>query len=443
MPDPRWCKTKQAAERRMSLTSDKFRDVTRIIMSSENELFFYHSKCYSDFTAVGKRKAEASTDSTAPDEPPPKVTRSASQHGQADRRTGILGGQCMFCPFARRRSNFSQNRQYEMPRPISSRNSAAAIIEAAQLQDNDTSHAILAIPGDLLAKEAKCHDSCKRNFIKAGKALANPKGDSGQETVRNRHSKAFEQLSLFLKDEVIRKGKPMLASIIFAFYCLEFLNAGGRDEEIKDYSRQSLLKKVVQIAGIQTAKQASIGGWFAFPQSMTNEEAINLLKDSTIEEEHVRCAALAVRSEIAALPRTPIPTPTSVHALKEAAAPIPRLTGLFFHTVMNGLSTQDNPESSDRKINAMASDTVFNVSHGTVRPWKSTVLGLGVSSMTASKAAVTVLNRQGHCISYPAIKELETEIAYSCSSQERQTPVGLVQSDNLATGKACSIFISN
>jgi hypothetical protein len=410
-------------------------------MSSENERFFYHSKCYSDFTAVGKRKTEASSESPAPDEPPPKVTRSASQHSQADRRTGVLGNQCIFCPFSRRRSNFSQKLQYETPHPISSRNSAAAIMEAAQLQDNDTSRTILAIPGDLLAKEAKCHDSCKRNFIKAGKALTNPKEDSGQETVRTRHSKAFEHLSLFLKDEVVRKGKPMLASTIFALYRQEFINAGGRDEEINDYSVQSLLKKVVQIAGIQTAKQASIGGWFAFPQSMANEEAINLLKVSTIEEEHVRCAALAVRSEITSLPRTSIPTPTSVHALKEAAASIPRLTGLFFHTVMNGLSTPDNPPS-ERKINAMASDTVFNVSHGTVRPWKSTVLGLGISSMTGSKAAVTVLNRQGHSISYSAIKELETEIAYSCMSQERETPFGLVQSDNLATGMKCFSFSS-
>ena len=101
---------------------------------------------------------------------------------------------------------------------------------------------------------------------------------------------------------------------------------------------------------------------------------------------------------------------------------------------MNGLSTPDAPEPSERKINAMASDVVFNASRGSVRPWKNTVLGLGISSMTGSKSVITVLNRQGHAISYSSVKELETEIAYSCSSQERETPFGLVQSDSLATG---------
>ena len=66
---------------------------------------------------------------------------------------------------------------------------------------------------------------------------------------------------------------------------------------------------------------------------MMKEEAINLLKDSTIQEDQIRCAAMTIKSEIASLPRTPIPTPTSVHALKEAAPPIPPLTELFFRTV--------------------------------------------------------------------------------------------------------------
>ena len=61
------------------------------------------------------------------------------------------------------------------------------------------------------------------------------------------------------------------------------------------------------------------------------------------------------------------------------------------------------------------------------------MLGLGLSSLTGSKTTIIVLNRQGHTISYHTVKELKTEMAYSCSSGDRETPPGLVQSDILAT----------
>lgn len=62
------------------------------------------------------------------------------------------------------------------------------------------------------------------------------------------------------------------------------------------------------------------------------------------------------------------------------------------------------------------------------------MLGLGLSSLIASKTAITILNRQGHTISYHTVNDLETEIAYSCSSEERETPSELAQLDILATG---------
>ena len=48
----------------------------------------------------------------------------------------------------------------------------------------------------------------------------------------------------------------------------------------------------------------------------------------------------------------------------------------------------------------MASDAIYNVTHGTVKPWKHTALGLGFASLTGSKLAMQILNRTGHCISY-------------------------------------------
>lgn len=67
----------------------------------------------------------------------------------------------------------------------------------------------------------------------------------------------------------------------------------------------------------------------------------------------------------------------------------------------------------DGKVTSMASDAIFNVTRGTVKPWKHTALGLGMASLTGSKLTLQILNRSGHSISYTEAKALETEFAYS------------------------------
>ena len=73
----------------------------------------------------------------------------------------------------------------------------------------------------------------------------------------------------------------------------------------------------------------------------------------------------------------------------------------------------------------MASDAVFNVTRGSVKPWKHLAMGLGMSSLTGSKLAIQVLNKAGHSISYTESKGLETEFAYSVTSDGFHTPDGI------------------
>ena len=73
----------------------------------------------------------------------------------------------------------------------------------------------------------------------------------------------------------------------------------------------------------------------------------------------------------------------------------------------------------------MGSDAVYNVTRGTVKPWKHTALGLGLASLTGSKFVNQILNRLGHCISYSEAKSLETEFAYSVAGDERDAPDGI------------------
>ena len=88
------------------------------------------------------------------------------------------------------------------------------------------------------------------------------------------------------------------------------------------------------------------------------------------------------------------------------------------------------------KVQAMASDAIFNVSRGSVRPWKNVAMGLGFSALTGSKLGTEILSREGHAINYTEIKGLETEFAYAVTSEYRDSPDGIHPEPNLAT--ACA-----
>ena len=90
----------------------------------------------------------------------------------------------------------------------------------------------------------------------------------------------------------------------------------------------------------------------------------------------------------------------------------------------------------------MESHAVYNVTRGSVKPWKHTSFGLGIASLTGSKMVTQILNRTGHCISYSEIKGLETEFAYSAASNESDAPDGIRLDPNVTTA-LCGITIGS
>jgi len=180
-------------------------------------------------------------------------------------------------------------------------------------------------------------------------------------------------------------------------------------------------------------------GNFICSSTISQEDAkARLHEDSRQYEEDnkLRWAALHLRSMIMQLPKTKTPNPATVQNLKECSPEIPAQLDLFFRSLLGGITptfTGVPKETVDRKVTTMASDAIYNVTHGTVKPWKHTAMGLGFASLTGSKLAMQILNRTGHCISYSETKGLETEFAYSVEGDERDAPDGIRLDPNLAT----------
>lgn len=81
------------------------------------------------------------------------------------------------------------------------------------------------------------------------------------------------------------------------------------------------------------------------------------------------------------------------------------------------------------------------MSNGSIKPATSLYLGLAVKSITGSRKMVEILNRMGYCISYTAVEEIETELAYGCSKEKKALPHGFMpNSPSLCTHLAFDNF---
>ena len=63
-----------------------------------------------------------------------------------------------------------------------------------------------------------------------------------------------------------------------------------------------------------------------------------------------------------------------------------------------------------------------------------------MKSITGSKTAIDILNRQDYCISYSNILELETTAAYSYMAKKQLCPSGILQTSSLSSGVAWNNF---
>ena len=121
---------------------------------------------------------------------------------------------------------------------------------------------------DLIAEEAKYHNSCRRDYVRQDTK------EEGQKFNRKKHDEAFQKLSMFL---VIKNKAAMLATIMFSLYKEEFLAVGGTLDDMNKYSVQSLMSKVNErFEDILIDKLAKKSGTFVFYSSLTASEVITM-----------------------------------------------------------------------------------------------------------------------------------------------------------------------
>ena len=350
---------------------------------------------------------------------------------------GLLKGSCIFGHVGRK----TIKRKVEPLSDCLTRDGCASIFVAAPRSSNESVKALIHSGVDLIAKEAQYHKSCRRVFFKEVEGAVSKNEDVSS---RRLHSTTFGIISALIEMDIIGNHKAMLSNSIHELYKCEFLNAGGTTDDIESYTAQALMKKIKNTFGdkISVSTNDHRKGNFVYSSSMTDAEARASLHNDDEKHLHViRTAALHLRAKIQAMPKSITPAPTSVETLKSCSPDLPEEMLLFYKTLLCGLhepSGVDNREAVNRKVISMSSDAVYNTSRGTVRPWKHTLLGLGLGlgTLTGSKLILRILNRLGHSMSYDEVKALETEFAFSAETNDQDAPDGIDLNPNRGTGLA-------
>lgn len=435
--DKSWTRVRNAANIRLLLKTDIYRDVTTEINLLQNcpGTAAYHSMpCYKNYTAV-KRPNSQNTEEPSAKKPD---TRRRSGIPKDDSR-GIIAAICIFCGKSRK---IIKQKEEALSQCLTE-DGCARVMASAAKSTNQRIKGLCGLHDEgnrLIAKEAHYHKSCRRDYFKEAERLQQETEERDQATSRQIHAETFESISAFITTEVIENGQAILATSLLSMYKAEYIGNGGKNEDIRSYGSQALMRKVQD----KFAKKISIvlfnhhKGNFLYSSALSESAArSSLLNDKDERQSTLRNAALHLRKEILQMAKWETPYPTSVETLKTCSPDLPDDLMLFFRTLLCGLRKPNaNNDSVDRKAMAMSSDAAYNVSRGAVRPWKQTVLGLGIGTLTGSKLILRILNRMGYSLSYDEVKALETEFAYTTDETDHYAPDGIKLKPDLGTGLA-------
>ncbi|CAG9834603.1 unnamed protein product [Diabrotica balteata] len=81
-------------------------------------------------------------------------------------------------------------------------------------------------------------------------------------------------------------------------------------------------------------------------------------------------------------------------------------------------------------------DIIYITHNGNLKTSKHICLDMALKSLTSSRKVIDIINRYGHCISYSAVEELETEATFSSVSRTEICPEVINKEENLVAGVA-------
>lgn len=152
--------------------------------------------------------------------------------------------------------------------------------------------------------------------------------------------------------------------------------------------------------------------------------------------------AQILRRKILNIKKKTLPENLSTEDLIKGECSLPnKLINFITHLVGGPDIRRRNSNETHRKVESLASDLVYALTNGRVKPSKQITLGITLKSLTSSRKVVDILNKYNQCTSYNITEELVTELTYSSVNQSGLCLSGVLFLPKLSIGVAFETLI--
>ena len=172
-------------------------------------------------------------------------------------------------------------------------------------------------------------------------------------------------------------------------------------------------------------------------------EARAIIDSVTSEVQAAINLGIGIKNQISAIPTVSSSSLTTLANMISEDPVLPYRLKLFLNALLHGETCLSPEKEFDLRIESLTADSVFCTSRGAVRPLKHQILGMGLSSITGSKTAISILNRLGHSLSYNNVKRLETDFCYTFRVSGQSVPDGILLDSSSCAGLAWDNYDAN
>lgn len=315
--------------------------------------------------------------------------------------------------------------------------------------------AVIQKEAELLTKLNSCksvpyHSSCLISYeYKYQKNTVNSSADLLTQWHENRkaHKIAFEALSAFITEEVIKKDRVLYLVDLLSRYKILLAEQDGTISaiEIKHYRVENLETKIMSTFADRLTIETSYGPHHKRIIYKRNID-VSLLASKiamTDSKNNTKLVDLAyeLRNEVKNVESRKLPENLTVDDVLRGECEIPDKLFEFMCNLVQGPDIRRKISEDDNvKIKSLCSDIIYIITKGRIKPAKHLALGLAVKSITSSRKVLTILNRYGHTVGYNLAEELETELTYSAYKDDNLIPTGIKAVNGLSTHVAFDNF---
>lgn len=243
-------------------------------------------------------------------------------------------------------------------------------------------------PKVVISKEFQFHRTCFKDISRQEK-------ESSEEKAHR--EKCFSELTDFVREEVIRRGRIIRMATI--------------TEKYRKIQEENGLKvKGCITANLKSRLSKALGEDLSFFKKTKTSAEIVYGENIHVmtEEEKVIDIAKLIRNEIMSLKEQSV-WPPNPDSIRSDNVVIPNLLDIFLTSLLT--KRRKPSERVKRLTKSLGQDLMYNATRGNIKTVKHTQLGIFIKRITGSRLVIDCFNRFGHTISYHEVNALETAFA--------------------------------